>query len=407
MALIEDLKDDFFEFVKKHLKSDVAQLMLSTRRDSLNFPVEFAVTQIKCRNSCRRKLTKFLENERFIFPDSISSEQASNQMVALYHAELIGKGKEVIDLSAGLGIDAMTIAAQGNHVTAIELDQLKCAALRHNSSLFEGTTVTAINGNSIDYLSNIRHHYDVAFIDPARRGNSNKRLYRLADCEPDVTANLKLIMRHCDTLMIKASPMLDILQLHRDLPSIEQFHLVSVDGECKEILIKLNSDVSEYIKPSIFIVEIHNSKKPDIRKYEWSDLGKTNLIADLKDIKENVYLYDPYAAIHKLNISNKLCTDYEGLKRISPNTDLYCSEVLYHDFPGRIFHIEEVVRKTESKQLKGKTLEVATRNYPLKSEELRKKLGIVTGGENEYLYAFRTGIKEKPLLVRCKRLNLD
>jgi hypothetical protein len=75
-----------------------------------------------------------------------------------------------------------------------------------------------------------------------------------------------------------------------------------------------------------------------------------------------------------------------------------------NDFPGRIFKIIQAV-KPDSKTMKEFFLEgkanVITRNYPLSTEALKKKLKLKDGGE-QYLIAFSG--ESKKYLVAASRV---
>lgn len=402
------LKKDFFNFIHKNSNADISKLALTVNRDKLDFPLDFALTQIKCRKSTKKKLSNFNSYEQFIYPDNISSEQASNQIVAKYHADLIGRDKKVIDLTCGLGIDAFTISLNNNRVTAIELDSLKAEAAIHNSGILSLKDFRVVNADCMDYLNKEKDKFDYLFVDPARRDNNNGRTYGFKDCRPDILENLDLLKKKADTILIKASPMLDLYEIKKELGEVSEFHIVSVSGECKEIMIIINSQIQDISEnPAIFITNIKNNGENKKLEFKWSDLGKTDIYADISDIQPGTYLYDPYASIHKLNISARLIHDYREMKRISPNTDLYWSKILYEEFPGRCFMISSITDKKELKNLKGIRREIVTRNYPVSNDDLKKKLKINPGSDNDFIYAFKAGKEERLIVTDCKLIFLD
>ena len=413
MSSLLNLSESFFEFIKAHQNDDVRELMLKYSSKIKEFPLDFAVTQIKCRKSTRKKLSDFLHNDRFLFPAELSGEQATDRLVAKYHARLIGRGKSVIDMTAGLGIDCMTAAAAGNTVTAIEIDRLKAECLSYNSKWLGIDNLSIINSDSIQYLeSHPEAKADVLFIDPSRRDESNGRLYGLEDCSPDVVKHLGLLTSRADKIVIKASPMLDITQVLNRLPEVTEIHIVCRNGECKEMLIIADRNVEKSkSEAEITVADIDSDGNTSIRKFTAEELDSKRhkaepqgFICNVDDIVSGKYLYDPNAGIHKLNASAVLCRQYEGLQKLSPNTELYISEKEYDNFPGRKFLITDIPDRKTLRRLKGLKYDVLTRNYTMSSEALRKKLNLKAGDDGKYIVGVKAGAKQMPIIIECRKM---
>ena len=82
-------------------------------------------------------------------------------------------------------------------------------------------------------------HQNLVLIDPARRDANGRKTVAINDCTPDVCALNQQLLAVADVVMIKLSPMLDIASAERQLEGVKEIHVVSVGGECKEILIVL------------------------------------------------------------------------------------------------------------------------------------------------------------------------
>ena len=425
MSFIDFFNDEFYKYVNDNIDKNVHTLALTTKKDKLKFSFEAALIQIKCRNKTSRKLSYWIKNNKFIFPTSLSAEQCSHESVALYHSFLIGKGLKVLDMTSGLGIDALTCAEYGNYVTAIDIDEIKTEVLAYNAKNLNIPNINSINSDSIDFLFNNNDKvYDVIFIDPARRHNDNSRVYGFVDSQPDIIKNFNLLKKSCKRLLIKGSPMLDITQVIKEIPFISEIHIVLVKGECKEVLIicdfeesKKSDNKKEPKDIKIIVIDLNDFYKKDIdiknvdferlviNRWECSanDWGQCDVFTECDDIKEGYYLYDPNAGLHKLDVSKKLCSEFSNLKKLSPNTELYFSEVHYPNFPGKIFKINKILDKKYLKALKHEKREVAVRNYVESSDNLRRHLKLKPGSGNLFIYGFKVGIEEKPLLVECER----
>ena len=236
---MSNFNKEYFDFITEHLDQDTAKLKLKYSSSNLNFPIDSALLQIDLRKKCRKKLATLISNPFFIFPDRISSEQSTDEKVASYHVYLAGDVSKIIDMTAGLGVDAMSMAQAGKEVTAIEINPEKFEALKHNSQVLQLNNIELINTDSINYVSNLKNKYDLLFIDPARRDSNNRRTYSFNDCVPDVVSNQKLFFNTANHILIKASPLLDLSQIRKELSDVKLLHIVDKDNECKEILVEL------------------------------------------------------------------------------------------------------------------------------------------------------------------------
>ena len=385
-----------YAFVAEHLNDDIAKLLFAYQSRDIGINIREAVTQIECRRKTAAKLPKFNACKRFYYPSLLAAEQSSNEAVASYHATLVPCGSFVADLTAGLGIDAMTIAKKAAHTDMYEINPDTNRALRHNCSVLclSGTTVHK-PGDSIEMLEASGRGYDVIFIDPARRDADSKRTYALRDCTPDVAANMTLLMRHCKRLMIKASPMLDITQTARELPGISEIHAVAWRGECKELL-AISDRGDETKQPKLFAVNI--DAKGKVMSYETSMTVAGNA-CDEPTPATGMYLYEPNAAVMKLGKYAKLTARYQGLCKCGANTEIYLSDTHYPDFPGRVMTITDVAVLSDKRlrSLAGTKSNVVCRNFPMSAANLKKRLKLADGG-NTFTYGVTVGFKH---LILC------
>ena len=143
MSLVTDNSDIemIYGFIEENAREDINKLLLRYHGKTLPYSLDFAVDQIVARRKTYSKLPSFVCFRKFLFPDLISSEQASDERVAEYHAALAGSGKKILDMTAGLGIDAMSMAMRGNDVTACDIDPNKIDALHHNAEVLDITQI--------------------------------------------------------------------------------------------------------------------------------------------------------------------------------------------------------------------------------------------------------------------------
>lgn len=389
-------------FILEHANDDlnVIRLRYAGKSKMMDFPIDFALLQIESRRKAQKKIPSFLENEYFLFPDTLSAEQASNEAVARFHASLIKSGSTLLDLTAGLGIDDLTFAMSGIDVTACEINSKKSEALSHNSEILGlSDRIRVFNVDSMRFIETCDERFDVVFADPARRSSTGKRLHALSDCQPDILAGLDNIMRLSDRILVKSSPLLDLTLIRETVRNLSHIYVVCLKGECKEVLIDIqrNSEftgttvVDLYMGGIISTFECHHSPtdiSPDFAK-NCSPIDYT-------------YIYEPNSGVMKTGAWGELCNRFRDIHKADSNTHLFLSNKLFTDFPGRILIIDEIPDKKALKGLKGSKCNVVTRNYPLSAPDLAKKYSLIPGSDR-FLYAFR--YKGKPICIIARDIS--
>lgn len=389
-------------FILEHANDDlnVIRLRYAGKSKMMDFPIDFALLQIESRRKAQKKIPSFLENEYFLFPDTLSAEQASNEAVARFHASLIKSGSTLLDLTAGLGIDDLTFAMSGIDVTACEINSKKSEALSHNSEILGlSDRIRVFNVDSMRFIETCDERFDVVFADPARRSSTGKRLHALSDCQPDILAGLDNIMRLSDRILVKSSPLLDLTLIRETVRNLSHIYVVCLKGECKEVLIDIqrNSEftgttvVDLYMGGIISTFECHHSPtdiSPDFAK-NCSPIDYT-------------YIYEPNSGVMKTGAWGELCNRFRDIQKADSNTHLFLSNKLFTDFPGRILIIDEIPDKKALKGLKGSKCNVVTRNYPLSAPDLAKKYSLIPGSDR-FLYAFR--YKGKPICIIARDIS--
>lgn len=367
------------QWIRQHQKDDTARLLL--RYHGLD-GIKQAVTQIECRQRCAGKIPTFLLNEAFMFPHALSAEQCTSERLAAYHASLMKKGSVVLDMTAGLGIDAMSIASAGCSVTAIERNTAAAAALLHNAKVMGLDNIQVVNDDSIDWLvKRPDSQFDCIFIDPARRDIHGGRVRALEDCEPDICKLLPTLLAVSDMVMIKASPMLDLDRTVTELNSavrtgsVKEILAVGTETECKEVLATVTRESNFTEKGAVTIL------KDGTTVVTKASSGVPRLLEG--DPQPGMWLYEPYPSVMKL--MNRFVPTNDSFQKLDRDTNLYMSEKLSGEFPGIAMKIELVEDFNDRNMRKiGKecvTANVATRNFIISAPELVKRLRIKEGGK--------------------------
>lgn len=367
----------FWEWVDAHMNCDPIKLRLEGRNDS------DAVTQVECRKRFGRKLAFTLKAfPDFYFPSTLSGEQCTGDLAATVHQRFVLPTDTVVDLTAGLGIDAFHLARCVKNVTAVERDAMKVQALLYNAKGLGLDNIRAITGDCRQLLPSLTA--TVAFIDPARRDNAGGRVYGLKDCEPDVTEMLPDLRQHFQRLIVKASPMLDVSNTIAALPGVSSIYTVGTTTECKELDAVVNLINPTDAQPEIHAVTVF----PDGRSVDFSFTrpreaqATANIARTLP--RKGEYLYEPFPATMKAAPVNLLSQEY-NLFKFHANTHLYFGTELITDFPGEAMVIVDVI-PWQSKNLKRfrstyPAVSVTVRNFGMSAEALRDKLGVKQGGD--------------------------
>ena len=421
------------DFIRQHQDDDVRQLaFLGSKYPEVDMP--FALDQIRGRKMARVKLPRWASLEGIIYPPHISMEQCSSESTALYKAELAARllglpasssgiemkaenEIEFVDLTGGFGVDFSYIAARlGVKSMYVERQAHLCEAAKENFERLGLKNAIVKNGDGIEVLHSFLSKKDDAasaddslgitydqprsllktklglkliFIDPARRDDAGNKVVSLKDCTPDVTVLQEEMLSKADYVIIKLSPMLDWHRAISELSHVREVHIISVNNECKELLLVLSArNMGENLR--IYCINDAQSFVCDEL-----DMESSSVKIAPSTLEEMQYLYEPNASLMKAGCFCVLSERY-GARMLSKNSHLFVSREPIAAFPGRSFRIIAISsfnKKELKRHLSGITkANIATRNFPLSVAELRKRLKLKDGGET---YIFATTLSDE------------
>ena len=435
------------DFIRQHQDDDVRQLaFLGSKYPEVDMP--FALDQIRGRKMARVKLPRWASLEGIIYPPHISMEQCSSESTALYKAELAARllglpasssGTEMkteneiefVDLTGGFGVDFSYIAARlGVKSMYVERQAHLCEAAKENFERLGLKNAIVKNGDGIEVLHSFLPKKDdaastddslgitydqplsllktnlglkIIFIDPARRDDAGNKVVSLKDCTPDVTVLQEEMLSKADYVIIKLSPMLDWHRAISELSHVREVHIISVNNECKELLLVLSARNMGDMEASSADGEVKHAG--NLRIYCVNDAQ--SFVCDELDmesspvriappvLEEMQYLYEPNASLMKAGCFGVLSDRYDA-RMLSKNSHLFVSQAPIAAFPGRSFRIIAISsfnKKELKRHLSGITkANIATRNFPLSVAELRKRLKLKDGGET---YIFATTLSDE------------
>ena len=445
------------DFIRQHQDDDVRQLaFLGSKYPEVDMP--FALDQIRGRKMARVKLPRWASLEGIIYPPHISMEQCSSESTALYKAELAARllglpasssGTEMkaeneiefVDLTGGFGVDFSYIAARlGVKSMYVERQAHLCEAAKENFERLGLKNAIVKNGDGIEVLHSFHPKkkdaasdddslgitYDqprsllktnpglkIIFVDPARRNDAGNKVVSLKDCTPDVTVLQEEMLSKADYVIIKLSPMLDWHRAISELSHVREVHIISVNNECKELLLVLSARNMGDMEASSADGEVKHAG--NLRIYCVNDAQ--SFVCDELDmesspvriappvLEEMLYLYEPNASLMKAGCFGVLSDRYDA-RMLSKNSHLFVSQAPIEAFPGRSFRIIAVSsfnKKELKRHLSGITkANIATRNFPLSVAELRKRLKLKDGGET-YIFATTLSDESHVLVITEKK----
>ena len=387
--------------------------------------------------------SEFAKNEATCKKQQIltESEENVNETKEEPHEGDFSEETGFVDLTGGFGVDFSYIASRlGVKSMYVERQAHLCEAAKENFGRLGLKNAIVKNGDGIEVLHSFASKKEAAasdslgiiydqplsllktklglkliFIDPARRDDAGNKVVSLKDCTPDVTLLQEEMLSKADYVIIKLSPMLDWHRAVSELNCVKEVHIISVNNECKELLLVLSArNKGGNVGSNSFPVQDNGSvllsvedfgHPGNLRIYSIND--SQSFVCDEMEMEESSvkiapstfeemqYLYEPNASLMKAGCFGVLSERYDA-RMLSKNSHLFVSRDLIAAFPGRSFRIIAISsfnKKELKRHLSGITkANIATRNFPLPVAELRKRLKLKDGGET---YIFATTLSDE------------
>lgn len=399
--------------------------------------------------------SEFAKNEATCEKQQIltESEENVNEIKEEPHEGDFSEETEFVDLTGGFGVDFSYIASRlGVKSMYVERQAHLCEAAKENFGRLGLKNAIVKNGDGIEVLHSFASKKEAAasdslgitedqsqsllktnlglkliFIDPARRDDAGNKVVSLKDCTPDVTLLQEEMLSKADYVIIKLSPMLDWHRAVSELNCVQEVHIISVNNECKELLLVLSARNMDDMRASSADGEsgedeIDGAEGTDgevkhagnLRIYcindaqsfvcDELDMESSSVKIAPSTLEEMLYLYEPNASLMKAGCFGVLSERYDA-RMLSKNSHLFVSREPIAVFPGRSFRIIVVSsfnKKELKRHLSGITkANIATRNFPLSVAELRKRLKLKDGGET-YIFATTLSDESHVLMITEK-----
>mgnify|MGYP002656551083 CR=1 FL=1 len=375
--------------------------------------------------------SEFAKNEATCKKQQIltESEENVNEIKEEPHEGDFSEETGFVDLTGGFGVDFSYIASRlGVKSMYVERQAHLCEAAKENFGRLGLKNAIVKNGDGIEVLHSFASKKDDAaseslgiteeqsrsllktnlglkliFIDPARRDDAGNKVVSLKDCTPDVTVLQEEMLSKADYVIIKLSPMLDWHRAISELNCVKEVHIISVNNECKELLLVLSARNMGEMEASSADGEVKHAGNlriycvNDAQSFVCDELDMESSSVRIASpvLEEMQYLYEPNASLMKAGCFGVLSGRYDA-RMLSKNSHLFVSQASIEAFPGRSFRIIAISsfnKKELKRHLSGITkANIATRNFPLSVAELRKRLKLKDGGET---YIFATTLSDE------------
>ena len=386
------------QLIVDNAQTDPSVFALKNRNPTL-------ATQLKYIQRSRVKLPSLFKVQAIVPP--LAFEQCSSELAA---SAKVASGKRCLDLTCGLGIDTQHFAQHFEEVIAIEQNEVLAEVVRFNLDLLNIKNVKILTDSAENYLKNyVGEPFDFIFIDPARRDNIGKKVFLPEDCSPNIVQLLPKLKEIGKRILVKMSPMYDVDAAIRQFPDLTSIYVLSLDNECKEVLLDFDSSLSTE-KPNILVMV--GSEKGFLtfeKKEENPNYELQNIIYD--------YLIEPDVAFYKARFLPTFFAyfmDTEKAFLTSSNGFILSTEcpILEHQFremgipASRVFKILETFDYQPKKiierlkLLKFNALNIVQRNFPFTTQQIRTALKVKEGGE---MFLICSVVNEKKMAWLAQR----
>lgn len=387
------MSEEFFhQFILEHENDDPGRLLLSAGRWP-DIDVRRAARILEGRRKIREKVPAWYACPGIDYPSSLSLEQCSSEETARYKQAFVPAGGRVADLTGGLGVDSWALSQPAAEAHYCERNPDLCAAAFHNFPLLGVENLTVHEGDGIAWLREQPGRFDLVYLDPARRSRTDRRVYDIADCEPNLLEIKDMLLQHADRVLAKISPMADISRTLAQLPETRELHVVEAGGEVKELLVLLQPGQPKTAPVIVAVAGPHRFRFTQQEEAE----APVRYAAQV-----GPYLFQPAKALRKAG-AFRLPARRFGLAKLAPSTHLYTGESPVDDFPGKTFPVEEVLPWGNEAQREIRRrfarVELTALNFPMTTDALRQRLDIPGGGDR---HVFATTLNHEKVLIICK-----
>lgn len=340
--------------------------------------VDFNLTKVtqllQLYTKARNKIPLWVEYKCAL--DAKSYAQCSHASIAEFKASLFS-GDCLIDMTAGLGVDAFYFSNSFKRVVALENNPSTHNFSKFNANQLGSKNIEFIEASCLDYTP--KENCDYIYIDPDRRPNTDEQVKNVEAYSPNIFALQNNFLSWSKNVLIKLSPMTDLNFLEKELNHLKTIYVISHRNEVKEVLVHQSMEASNYQRVAVDIGIKDTSQFCSSRELE----GPIKFEINAK------FLIEPFRSIIKAGLSGTFASKHR-LSHLHKKGHYFLSNQLIGDPMCRQFEILETLEvqwKSISKWLKSKKIKainIAQRQFFEDVKQIRKRLKINEGG-NDFL----------------------
>lgn len=358
-------RDDVRRAVEENLGRDPLAVALDRRTPY----AALVATQVKYLERARTKLPSYY-TARCILPPR-AFEQASSEACAAHKEPA---GDTALDLTCGLGVDALALGRRFRRVVALERDPVLAAVAARNLRLLGAANVEVVCASAEEYLAATTERFDWVAADPDRRSRTGRKLVRLEECSPDILRLLPAVRRIGARLCLKNSPLFDVDEALRLFPTA-RIEAVSVHGECKELLV-YDDGTGPLLRATALgggSVTLPPATAPTPPPPPF-------------DPTAYAYLFLPDVALQKMRLVRRAL---EGRADVWSENGFAFARRPVEGVPGRTLAIGAIGpfdAKALRRELRGEGIEIFKRDFPLTPEEIHARTGTHAGSRQRLAF---------------------
>lgn len=327
-------------------------------------------TQVKNLQKCRTKLPSYYAVQAIV--PTLAYEQSSSEDCA-ERKEL--SGESVLDLTCGLGVDALALSKRFRRVVTIERNEGVAAVARENFRRLGIENIEVVCSSAEEYIATCTDHFDWCFSDPDRRGEKGEKLVRLEDCSPNVVALIPTLKRLANKVCIKCSPLFDVDEAFRLFGDCT-VECVSLGGEAKEVNVYIDGSTPQLKAIAVGMGE-YSCNIEERNAAKWS--------AQPSDLSLYRHITLPDVALQHARM---VAISFEGRCDVWSNNGVALSIEKPEGLLGRIFEIEAIyeIDSAFKRVIKGVKAEIYRRDFPMSNSEICKRYKCSEGGREKWCF---------------------
>ncbi|MCD8275186.1 MAG: class I SAM-dependent methyltransferase [Alistipes sp.] len=340
-------------------------------------------TQVKYLARAASKLPSYAAAQCILPP--LAFEQASSEACAA-HKRI--DGDTALDLTCGLGVDALFLSRRFRHVVTLERSEMLARIAAENFRRLRAANIEVVRTSAEEYLQRPGLRFDWIFADPDRRSADGRKQVRLEACSPDITALMPLIARASGRLCIKNSPLFDVDEALRLFPD-SRVEVVSLGDECKEVLVYADGTGPSLTATALGRGSFTAAPGERTAPRETAAPGETEAPGEITpppapdnfDPARYRWLVVPDVALQKARLAR---LHLRGKADIWSENGYGFAAEEPRDVIGKVFAVESIEPydpRRLKRSLKGLGAELMKRDFPLAAEELARRLGVRAGAD--------------------------